>query len=99
MLPLSGKPSRLFCILFWETDYLFNTCLIHLLIKSFHVFDVIYLRLMSFDVFQTLMDGKGDKATAQGMELLRTEVGKLKEELKTSGDGWYPFTYATHHPP
>ncbi|XP_053177133.1 uncharacterized protein LOC128360670 isoform X2 [Scomber japonicus] len=35
---------------------------------------------------QTLMEGKGDKATAQGMELLRTEVGKLKEELKTSGD-------------
>lgn len=35
---------------------------------------------------QTLMEGKGDKATAEGMELLRKEVEKLKEELKTSGD-------------
>ncbi|KAG8002064.1 tRNA-dihydrouridine(20a/20b) synthase [NAD(P)+]-like, partial [Nibea albiflora] len=35
---------------------------------------------------QTLMEAKGDKATAEGMELLRTEVKKLKEELKTSGD-------------
>lgn len=35
---------------------------------------------------QTLMEGKGDKATAEGMELLREEVEKLKEELKTSGD-------------
>lgn len=33
---------------------------------------------------QTLMEGKGDKATAQGMELLRTDVERLKEELKTS---------------
>lgn len=35
---------------------------------------------------QALMEGKGDKATAEGMELLRKEVEKLKEELKTSGD-------------
>ncbi|RVE64752.1 hypothetical protein OJAV_G00129030 [Oryzias javanicus] len=35
---------------------------------------------------QTLMDGKGDKATEDGMKLLRTEVEKLKKELKTSGD-------------
>lgn len=35
---------------------------------------------------QTLMEGKGDKATAEGMELLRKEVEKLKEELKTSED-------------
>lgn len=35
---------------------------------------------------QTLMEGKGDKATAQGTELLRKEVEKLKQELKTTGD-------------
>uniref|UniRef100_UPI003AAA5FB9 refilin-B isoform X1 n=2 Tax=Centroberyx gerrardi TaxID=166262 RepID=UPI003AAA5FB9 len=35
---------------------------------------------------QTLMEGKGDKATAEGMELLRKEVEKLKIELKSSGD-------------
>lgn len=35
---------------------------------------------------QTLMEGKGEKATAEGMELLRKEVEKLKEEVKTSGD-------------
>lgn len=35
---------------------------------------------------QTLMEGKGDQATAEGMELLRTEVKKLKEELKASED-------------
>ncbi|XP_073349656.1 B-cell receptor-associated protein 29 [Pagrus major] len=35
---------------------------------------------------QTLMDGKGDKATAEGMELLRKDMEKLKEELKTSKD-------------
>lgn len=33
------------------------------------------------------MEGVGDKATAEGMELLRKEVGKLKDELKTSGEG------------
>lgn len=33
---------------------------------------------------QTLMEGKGDQATAEGMELLRQEVTKLKEELKAS---------------
>lgn len=33
------------------------------------------------------MEGKGDKATAEGMELLRKEVGQLEEELKTSGEG------------
>lgn len=33
---------------------------------------------------QTLMEGKGDKATAEGMELLREEVRKLKGELKAS---------------
>ncbi|XP_006802115.2 tRNA-dihydrouridine(20a/20b) synthase [NAD(P)+]-like [Neolamprologus brichardi] len=36
---------------------------------------------------QTLMEGRGDRATAEGMDLLRNEVEKLKEELKTSGDG------------
>ncbi|XP_032401554.1 B-cell receptor-associated protein 29 [Xiphophorus hellerii] len=35
---------------------------------------------------RTLMEGVGDKATAEGMELLRTEVGKLKDELKSSDD-------------
>ncbi|XP_040902160.1 B-cell receptor-associated protein 29-like isoform X2 [Toxotes jaculatrix] len=35
---------------------------------------------------QTLMKGKGDKATSEGMELLRKEVERLKEELKTAGD-------------
>lgn len=44
---------------------------------------------MVFDAFQTLMEGKGDKATAEGMELLRGEVDKLKEELKISGSGSY----------
>lgn len=34
----------------------------------------------------TLMEGKGDQATAEGMDLLRKEVEKLKEEVKTSGD-------------
>lgn len=33
---------------------------------------------------KTLMDGKGDKATAEGMELLQQEVKKLKEELRAS---------------
>ncbi|XP_030599686.1 tRNA-dihydrouridine synthase B isoform X2 [Archocentrus centrarchus] len=33
---------------------------------------------------QTLMQGQGEKATAQGMDLLRKEVEKLKEEVKTS---------------
>lgn len=33
------------------------------------------------------MEGVGDKATAEGMELLRTEVGKLKDDLKSSDDG------------
>ncbi|KAA8594230.1 hypothetical protein FQN60_005064 [Etheostoma spectabile] len=35
---------------------------------------------------QALMKGKGDKAIAEGMQLLRKEVEKLEEELKTSGD-------------
>lgn len=35
---------------------------------------------------QTLMEGKGDKATVEGMELLRQEVEKLKGQLETSGD-------------
>lgn len=52
-----------------------------------------FVVLMSFDPFQTLMDGKGDKATAEGMELLRKEVGKLKEELTINKDGLYPCTY------
>ncbi|KAM7413245.1 hypothetical protein PAMA_020563 [Pampus argenteus] len=34
---------------------------------------------------QALMEGESDKATTQGMELLKKEVEKLKEELKTSG--------------
>lgn len=33
---------------------------------------------------QTLMEGKGDQATAEGMDLLRQEVRKLKEELQAS---------------
>lgn len=41
--------------------------------------------------FQTLMEGKGDKATAEGMELLRKEVEKMKEELKTSEEGLCTF--------
>ncbi|CAJ1065588.1 B-cell receptor-associated protein 29 [Xyrichtys novacula] len=35
---------------------------------------------------QALMEGKGDKATAEGMELLRKEVEKLRKELKASED-------------
>nr|AFO64924.1 B-cell receptor-associated protein 29 [Oplegnathus fasciatus] len=35
---------------------------------------------------QALMEGKGDKATAEGLGLLKKEVERLKEELKTSGD-------------
>lgn len=42
------------------------------------------------------MEGKGDKATIEGMELLRTEVDKLKEELQLSEDGWYPRARARH---
>ncbi|CAB1345794.1 unnamed protein product [Coregonus sp. 'balchen'] len=33
---------------------------------------------------RTLMDGKGDKATAEGNELLRSEMEKLRGELKGS---------------
>lgn len=44
---------------------------------------------MAFDAFQTLMEGKGDKATAEGMQLLRGEVDKVKEELKISANGSY----------
>ncbi|CAL8361457.1 unnamed protein product [Merluccius merluccius] len=35
---------------------------------------------------QTLMQGKKGEATAEGMELLKKEVERLKGELKTSGD-------------
>lgn len=35
---------------------------------------------------QALIGGAGDKATAEGMELLRKEVEKLKVDLTTSGD-------------
>ncbi|KAK9520789.1 hypothetical protein VZT92_020651 [Zoarces viviparus] len=35
---------------------------------------------------QTLMEGKGDQATGEGMKLLREEVEKLHEELRTSVD-------------
>ncbi|XP_061775204.1 B-cell receptor-associated protein 29 isoform X2 [Nerophis ophidion] len=35
---------------------------------------------------KTLMDGTGDQATAEGMQLLRKEVEKLQEELKKSED-------------
>ncbi|XP_033181402.1 tRNA-dihydrouridine synthase B isoform X2 [Mastacembelus armatus] len=35
---------------------------------------------------QSLMEGKGVKATTEGLELLRREVEQLKEELKTAGD-------------
>lgn len=41
------------------------------------------------------MEGKGDKATAEGMELLRGEVEKLKEHVKISEDGLYAFAH-TH---
>lgn len=33
------------------------------------------------------MDGKGNKATADGNELLRKEMEKLREELKGSEEG------------
>lgn len=42
------------------------------------------------------MEGKGDKATAEGMELLRGEVDKLKEHVKISEDGVYAFFFASH---
>lgn len=48
-----------------------------------------YLMFISFNMFQTLMEGKGDKATAEGMELLRKNIETLKQELKASGDGGY----------
>ncbi|TNN33497.1 B-cell receptor-associated protein 31 [Liparis tanakae] len=32
------------------------------------------------------MDGKGEKAAAEGMTLLRREVEKLSEELRSSGE-------------
>uniref|UniRef100_A0A8C7UIU5 Endoplasmic reticulum transmembrane protein n=2 Tax=Oncorhynchus mykiss TaxID=8022 RepID=A0A8C7UIU5_ONCMY len=35
---------------------------------------------------QTLMDGKGNKATAEGNELLKKEMEKLRGELKGSGE-------------
>lgn len=35
------------------------------------------------------MEGKGDKATAEGMELLRGEVEKLKGHVEVSEDGSY----------
>ncbi|XP_060928931.1 B-cell receptor-associated protein 29 [Limanda limanda] len=35
---------------------------------------------------KTLMGGKGDEASATGMELLKQELEKLKEELKTTAD-------------
>lgn len=40
------------------------------------------------------MEGKGDKATAEGMELLRGEVEKLKEHVTISEDGSYAFPHA-----
>jgi hypothetical protein len=33
------------------------------------------------------MDGKGNKATAEGNELLKKEMEKLRGELKGSGEG------------
>ncbi len=57
---------------------------------SSHVEHFMRLRFILFDVFQTLMEGNGDKAAAEGMELLRKSGEKLKEELKTSEDGGYP---------
>lgn len=41
------------------------------------------------------MEARGDKATAEGMELLRGEVEKLKEHVKISEEG----SYAPPHPP
>ncbi|KAM8853370.1 B-cell receptor-associated protein 29-like [Synchiropus picturatus] len=35
---------------------------------------------------KTLMAGKGDQATAEGMELLRKELERLQEEHRRSGD-------------
>lgn len=40
------------------------------------------------------MEVKEGTATAEGIALLRTEVEKLKEELKTSGEGQYPCAHA-----
>lgn len=40
------------------------------------------------------MERKGDKAMAEGMELLRREVKKLKEHVKISEDGSYAFPHA-----
>lgn len=33
------------------------------------------------------MEGKGDKATATGMEFLRNEMEKLRQELKSTEEG------------
>ncbi|KAM9317932.1 B-cell receptor-associated protein 29 [Pholidichthys leucotaenia] len=35
---------------------------------------------------QSLMEGKGDKAMAEGMALVKKEVERLKDELKNSGE-------------
>lgn len=59
-----------------EYRWLIKTCILCSLCSCHHM-------------SQTLMEGKGDKATAEGMELLRKEVEKLKEELETTGDGQY----------
>lgn len=40
------------------------------------------------------MEGKGDKATAEGIVLLRREVEKLKEHVKLSENGLYAFRHA-----
>lgn len=41
------------------------------------------------------MDGTGEKASEEGMELLRRELEKMKETLKTSEEGLCPFVLAS----
>lgn len=53
--------------------------------------------LLSFRAHQTLMDGTGDKATAEGMELLRREVEKMKQELETAEEGLCSLVLALHY--
>lgn len=48
---------------------------------------IIHFGLMLLDVLQLLMDGTGEKASEEGMELLRRELKKIKEELNTSEEG------------
>lgn len=48
---------------------------------------LVHIGLVLLDGLQVLMDGTGEQASAEGMELLRKEVEKIKGALKTSEEG------------